>query len=169
MLLDAALRPRTRPLTIAGPAATCTKAAAALDIFGWPTARADAATFKELVAGLPMSVAGCVVTALAVQHNPATSPTGLRISVDGVTLAYSGDAGWSESLVDLARGADLFICGVWWFDTPDETFVDVATLVRHRDRLECRRLLLTHLGPTVLEHQAEVPFEMATDGTVVQL
>jgi ribonuclease BN (tRNA processing enzyme) len=87
----------------------------------------------------------------------------------GATIGYSGDAGWSDALVQIAFGADLFICGVWSFDTPEATFVDLGTLLRNRDRLDCRRLVLTHLGPSVLEHLAEVPLEVATDGLTIQL
>jgi ribonuclease BN (tRNA processing enzyme) len=104
-----------------------------------------------------------------VVHNPATAPTGLRLRVHGKTIGYSGDAGWSEALVEIARGSDQFICGVWWFDTPDPTFLDLATLVRQRDRLDCRRIILTHLGPSMLAHLAEVPFEVATDGLTIEL
>jgi ribonuclease BN (tRNA processing enzyme) len=168
LLLDASLRPRARPLIIAGPAATRARAQQALEIFGWTSVRLDAATFIHLSPGVPVSIAGCEVTAYDVSHNALTAPTGLRLTVDGTTIGYSGDAGWSEALVDVARGADLFICGVWSFDTPDATFVDVATLGRNRHRLDCRRIVLTHLGPSVLDRIAEVPFEVVTDGSVIQ-
>ena len=45
MLLDATLRGRSRPLTIGGPAATRRRVEDAVAIFGWPSARMDAATF----------------------------------------------------------------------------------------------------------------------------
>jgi ribonuclease BN (tRNA processing enzyme) len=35
---------------------------------------------------------------------------GFRVSVNGTTLAYSGDSGPSDELVKLARDADLFLC-----------------------------------------------------------
>jgi phosphoribosyl 1,2-cyclic phosphodiesterase len=70
---------------------------------------------------------------------------------------------------ELADGADLFVCAVLSFDTPDPTFLDLATLLQNRDRLRCRRLILTHLGPSMLEHLAEVPIEVATDGLTIEL
>jgi ribonuclease BN (tRNA processing enzyme) len=169
LLLDATLRPRARPLTIAGPAATRSRVEQALEVFGWTTSRLDVADFVELVPGVPRSICGCEVTAFAVLHNPATSPTGLRITVNGVAIGYSGDAGWSDALIEIARDADLFICGAWSFDTADDSFLDVATLLRNRNRLSCRRLVLTHVGPTALERQAELPLEVVTDGAVIQL
>ena len=80
-------------------------------------------------------MAGCEVTAFEVPHNPATSPTGLRLSVNGITIGYSGDSGWSPALVEIADTADLFICGVWSLATHDPSFIDLATLERERSKL----------------------------------
>jgi ribonuclease BN (tRNA processing enzyme) len=169
LLLDATMRERPRPLTIAGPSATRERVQESLRLFGWASANIDAANFITLQPGSRTAVAGCQLTALTVPHNPATLPTGLRLEVDGVRIAYSGDAGWSPALVDLARDADLFICAVWWWDTPDPTFLDLATLQRERSQLTCHRLILTHLGPEVLERIAEVPFEVASDNQSIDL
>jgi ribonuclease BN (tRNA processing enzyme) len=169
LLLDATLRPRARPLTIAGPAATRFRTEQALEIFGWTSTRIDLANFIHLVPGATYAIAGCGVTAFDVRHDPATAPTGLRLMAGGFTIGYSGDAGWSDALIDIARGADLFICGVWSFDTPDDTFIDLATLLLNVGRLDCRRVVLTHLGPEVLDRLADVPVEVVTDGSSIQL
>jgi ribonuclease BN (tRNA processing enzyme) len=169
MLLDATLRARTRPLTIAGPAATRQRVQEVLDSFGWTSANIDVATFVPLVPRVAVRLADCDVTAFEVVHNPATAPTGLRVAVEGATIGYSGDAGWSSALGEIAAGVDLFICGVWSFDTPEATFIDFTTLLRNRDRLGCRRLILTHLGPSMLEHLGDVPVEVASDGLMIQL
>ena len=58
---------------------------------------------------------------------------------------------------------------MWSFDTLEANFLDLATLLRNRERLECKRLILTHLGPSMLERLAEVPLEVAFDGLVTQL
>jgi ribonuclease BN (tRNA processing enzyme) len=169
LLLDATMRPQPRPLTIAGPSATRERVQESLKLFGWASASTDVANFVTLEPGSSAAVAGCQVTALAVPHNPATQPTGLCLDVDGVRIAYSGDAGWSPALVDLAQDADLFICAVWWWDTPDPTFLDLATLIREHPHLTCHRLILTHLGPEVLERITEVPFEVASDNLTINL
>lgn len=169
LLLDATLRGRTRPLTLAGPAATRERVQHALDVFGWNSARMDLAEFVSLVPRTMVDLGVCKVTAFPVPHNPETAPSGLRVSVCGATIGYSGDAGWCEALEELADGADLFVCAVWSFDTPDPTFLDLTTLLRNRERLRCKRLILTHLGPSMLEHLAEVPIEVATDGLTIEL
>jgi hypothetical protein len=66
LLLDASLRARSRPLTIAGPAATRRRVEEALAIFGWTSAHIDAATFVPLEPGVTVPIAGCKVTASSV-------------------------------------------------------------------------------------------------------
>jgi ribonuclease BN (tRNA processing enzyme) len=171
LLLDVTQRPRTRTLTLAGPAALRGRLEQALTIFGWTTARVDVATYVTLAPGEKTIIAACEVSAFEVPHNPATSPTGLRLSVNGVTIGYSGDAGWSPALLEIANNADLFVCGVWSLATPDASFVDLATLERERSKLSCRRLILTHLGPELLAHAEthSMPFDVATDGLTIEL
>jgi len=169
LLLDAFLRGRSRPLTIAGPAETRQRVQQALENFGWTSAAIDLGTFIHLQPSVSMKVAGFDVIAVRVEHDPNTAPTGLRIAADTAIIGYSGDAGWSDALVDIAQGADLFICGVWSFATPDATFIDLKTLLVKRERLDCKRIILTHLGPTMLAHLEEVPLEIATDGLTIQI
>lgn len=171
LLLDLTLRPRHRTLTLAGPPALRTRLRDTLITFGWTTANVDGVTYVKLVPGQTATLAGCEVTAFEVPHNPATSPTGLRLSVNGVTIGYSGDAGWSPALQEIAADADLFICAVWSLATQDPSFIDLATLERERSKLTCRRLILTHLGPEVLAHAEShaLPFEVASDGLVIEL
>jgi ribonuclease BN (tRNA processing enzyme) len=169
LLLDATMRKRQRPLSVAGPSATRQRVQELLTLLGWGSANVEVAAFIALEPGDTTVLAGCQISALSVPHNPVTSPTGVRLEVDGVRIGYSGDAGWSPALADLARDADLFICGVWWWDTPDPTFLDLATLQRERTQLTCRRLMLTHLGPELQERIADVPFEVATDGQIIEL
>jgi ribonuclease BN (tRNA processing enzyme) len=113
-------------------------------------------------------LAGARVAAYPVRHSPAAEPHGLRVRADGKLIAYSGDAAWSEELVELARGADLFICEATLFAAEEEqsnpVHVSYQTLVKHRARFECGRMILTHLGATSLAHLAEFELPYATDG-----
>jgi ribonuclease BN (tRNA processing enzyme) len=169
LLLDAALRGRARPLIIAGPRRTRERVNQTLKVFGWQNARLETATFVQLVPGEPVTIAGCEVTAFEVSHDRETEPLGLRVVADGAIVGYSGDAGWSEALVKIAHGADLFICGVWSVDMADPTFIDMKTLVEHRAQLDCKRIILTHLGPSMLEHLPQVQFDVAHDGLRIEI
>jgi ribonuclease BN (tRNA processing enzyme) len=184
VVLESALREETgraqgldRPLRIAGPVGTADRVRQALDAFGWHGAwttalRSGNVEFVTLRDRQPEVVAGVEITAYAVPHNPATAPTALRVSSGGKTIAYSGDSGWTETLHEVAAGADLFICGVWSFEMLDPQFLDYATLRQHRAELTCKRLILTHLGPSALDHLAQLSedhVEVAEDGWAVEL
>ena len=179
LLLDAAVRPsgRVRPLVVAGAPDTPDRVRQALDASGWSAAWTYAqenslVEFVTLHDRQPTVIAGLAVTCFPVPHNPATSPTALRIEWDGKTIGYSGDAGWTPSLLEVAADAGLFICGVWSFATPDPTFLDYRTLLSHRRDLTCKRLVLTHLGPDMLNHLDDVAadaVEIAEDGLMLAL
>lgn len=80
-----------------------------------------------------------------------TVNAGLRLTAGGHTLAYTGDTGPSEDLVDLARGADLFLAEATY---PDEVPADSAKYLssavlagQYASRAGAGQLLLTHLWP----------------------
>ena len=66
-------------------------------------------TVREYAPEEPFMAAGFEVTPLQLPHYMLET-YGFRLSADGVTIAYSGDSGPSERLVELARGTDLFVC-----------------------------------------------------------
>ena len=48
-------------------------------------------------------------------------------------------------------------------------WTDHATLLANRDRLDCARIVLTHMSPDMLGRQSEAQLECAHDGLVVEL
>jgi ribonuclease BN (tRNA processing enzyme) len=64
---------------------------------------------REYAEGEPFPAGGFEVLPLRLPHYTLRT-YGLRVSRDGRTLAYSGDSGPSEQLVEVARDADLFLC-----------------------------------------------------------
>jgi ribonuclease BN (tRNA processing enzyme) len=79
-------------------------------------------------------------------------------------ITYSGDTEWTESLLEAARGADLFICEAYVFEKKIKYHLDYAALRLQAGRIDCRRLILTHLGPDMLSRLDEVELEHAADG-----
>jgi hypothetical protein len=69
----------------------------------------------------------------------------------------------------VAANADLFICGIWSFDTPDPTFLDYQTLLRHLPELTAKRVILSHLGPPALARRDAITLEVAHEGQVIEL
>jgi ribonuclease BN (tRNA processing enzyme) len=64
---------------------------------------------REYAPEQPFTAAGFEVTPVRLPHYTVET-YGFRLSAGGSTVAYSGDSGPSERLVELARGTDLFVC-----------------------------------------------------------
>jgi hypothetical protein len=69
--------------------------------------------------------------------------------------------------LDAADGVDLFLCE-GYSEKPTRWHLDLDTLSRHRDRLTCQRLVLTHLSPSALALDLR-DWTVAHDGLRIQL
>jgi hypothetical protein len=67
-----------------------------------------------------------------------------------------------RDLLDAADDVGLFLCEGYSL-TPVRWHLDLESLSTHRQRLTCRRLVLTHLSPTALESDLSA-WETAGDG-----
>ena len=86
-----------------------------------------------------------------------------------VVVAYSGDSGPTPLLAEVARGADLFVCECTTFESEIPRHVRYLDIEANRDRFDCGRLLLTHLGREMRERSGEIPEELANDGLEIAL
>jgi ribonuclease BN (tRNA processing enzyme) len=163
---------RTRPLVIAGPVgaeATIAQALALLFPGSGGLAPGFAVTYLEWRDGEGVSVGPARATPRAVRHSTHTPCFGLRVEFGGRVVAFSGDTEWTDALVGLASGADVFLCECSGYDSAPPGHLDFLTLEQHRQELECRRLLLTHLGDDMLARAAALPVETTRDGFVLDL
>ena len=131
------------------------------------SARVDrrfALDFVELPERAPTNVGPARVTPFLVEHASGAPSYALRVEYGGKVITYSGDSEWTESLVDAARGVDLFVCEAYSFDRKVRYHLDYRTLSEHLPRIGCRRLILTHMGPDMLGRLGDVDVEHAEDG-----
>jgi ribonuclease BN (tRNA processing enzyme) len=172
-LLDARfISKRTRPLVIAGPPGTRKRLTEAMEVL-FPGSAAVAPVFPlqtvELDPGQARQFGAVTVTPYLVRHASGAPPLALRIQCAGKVFTFSGDTEWTETLVAAARGADLLIAECNAFDTKVRFHMDLRTLLAHRQELEVKRLIVTHLGPEMLAHLDALPCEYAEDGKIVTL
>ena len=117
----------------------------------------------------PFEAAGLRVEPRRVLHYDLEA-YGFRVSENGCVLAYSGDSGPSEQLVELARDADLFLCEATLQEPNPEGGTRGHLAAReaeeHFRAAGAKRLLLTH-RPT--ERPLEDRFELAYDGLQLDL
>jgi ribonuclease BN (tRNA processing enzyme) len=80
-----------------------------------------------------------------------TESYGLRFTDEaGATFVYSGDTGCCAALVDLARGADVFLCEASWTHSPQRPpnlHLSGTDAGRVAAEAGVRELLLTHIPP----------------------
>jgi ribonuclease BN (tRNA processing enzyme) len=172
LILDGQFRRRTRPLTVAGPPGVQARVREAMEVF-FPGSTAIERKFEtrfvELTERAAVEVGAVRVTGFGVVHASGAPPFALRVAAEGRVVAYSGDTEWTESLVDAARGADLFIAEALFYDKRVKYHLDLTTLLRERPRLDCRRLIVTHMGEDMLARLDGLDVEAAEDGKEVLL
>jgi len=167
LILDGQFSRRTRPLVVAGPPGVGPRVEAAMEAFFPGSARATrrfATEFVELPERVASPVGPSTVTAFAVEHASGAPSYALRVVYGGRVITYSGDTEWTDSLGEAARGADLFVCEAYAFERKIRYHLDYGTLRDHLPRLDCRRLILTHMGPDMLSRLGEAEHEHAEDG-----
>ena len=173
LVLDAQFGRRERPLTVVGPPGVRERVTRAMEVLyaGSSTVeRRFELRFVELPERVETAVGGWLaVTGYVVPHGSGAPAYALRIDVGGKVIGYSGDGEWSDALVEVAHGADLFICEAYYFQKIIKNHLSYVTLVEQRSRLECRRLVLTHMSSDVLDRLDEVGEETAYDGLLVTL
>ena len=172
LILDGQFSRRTRPLLIAGPPGIekrVRQAQEALFPGSSKVVQKFDVTFSALEDRSPAAIGSLTVTPFTVVHASGAPAFALRIRCDDKTMAYSGDTEWTDALVEVASGSNLFICEAYFFDKQVKFHLDYQTLMSHRSELDTKRLVLTHLGPDMLAHVDDIDAECATDGLAVEL
>lgn len=164
---------RTRPLTIVGPPGHERVIRAAMELlFPGSPGRVQSfdLVFREYGTADALELGELSVRAIPVQHTAGTNPHAVRLSIDGRTIAYSGDTAWLDPLIELAAGADLFISECYQLEPRVPNHIDLRSLRAHWAALTCKRLLVTHMGDDVLAlpNGPDLP-ERAYDGMEIVL
>jgi ribonuclease BN (tRNA processing enzyme) len=164
--------PRPQPLQIAGPAGTESKITELFRLMygiGKRSNQLPPVCFHILSPDDPVSIAGIEVVPFRVPHQTHEVSLGLNVSYEGKRVLFSGDSAWTDLFIERARGVDLFLCECSFYDEPAGNHISFSKLRENLPRLECKRLLLTHLGDEMLARGQELPVNLAEDGMVIDL
>jgi ribonuclease BN (tRNA processing enzyme) len=163
---------RRRPLVVAGPPGVEERVRAAAEAMGHGLAGRTLTfplRFVELPASASADLGPAQVTAFATHHQEDSAPHGLRVVADGRTLVFSGDTGWFDGLPEHLRGADLAVCECTFLEPGFEYHLDYETLRERAPAFDCRRLVLTHLGPAMSARRGQLALETADDGLEIRV
>jgi ribonuclease BN (tRNA processing enzyme) len=167
LILDAQFSRRTRPLVIAGPPGVEARVRNAMEVlFPGSSAvqRKFIVQFAELAEGSETVLGPLSVIPYRVVHPSGAPSFALRVTCGGKVIGYSGDTEWTDTLVQAARGADLFICEAYVFEKKIKYHLDYRTLMDRRTQLGCRRLMLTHMSDDMLQRLQGLDADWAEDG-----
>ena len=166
--------PRRRKLTLAGPPHLEERT---WELFRTMYPESDTSEisryleFVELEPERSQELAGAVqVRSIRTPHTVKDLSLAFRVELGGKVIVFSGDTGWTDELISLSAGSDLFLCECTYFDQPRLDFhISYVHFMTQRHRFSTRRLVLTHIGREVLERRSEVSLEMAADGMVIEV
>ena len=164
---------RERPLVIAGPRTTEQRVMEALESFYPGSSKNEwgfSLDFQEFELEKEWQSGSVSVVSYQAAHSAGEGPAlALRITVDGKTVTYSGDGGWSNGLAAAAKGADLFIAECYYYDKKVPHHMNLETLIKHLDTIAPKRLILTHMSEDMLKRVENLNFETAEDGKIVEI
>jgi ribonuclease BN (tRNA processing enzyme) len=103
-----------------------------------------------------------------VPHQLNAVSLALKFSYQGKQILFSGDSAWTDLFPEHARGVDLFLCECSFYDQDSTNHLSYKVLQDRLTQLECRQLVLTHLGEEMLRRQAELGVLCADDGMVIE-
>ncbi|MDP8215174.1 MAG: MBL fold metallo-hydrolase [Candidatus Euphemobacter frigidus] len=141
------LEPRTRDILIGGPPGLENLLEGFNAIYPeWLEGRGYRVLIHEIIDN-EWSGSGWKVRTGPVLHNPES--IAYRLTDErGRSVVYSGDTGYCESLIELARGADLLVCECSFPDVVDlPTHLGPSKAGKIAARANVKKLLLTHFYP----------------------
>jgi ribonuclease BN (tRNA processing enzyme) len=164
---------RERPLIIAGPPGLKARFPELMEA-AFPGTKTMQLRFpltlRELEIGRRSEIGPIGVTPFHVMHDDRAGPClGFRFEAEGKVIGFSGDTEWTDALINIGREADLFICECYMREKPVKTHMVLTALEQHLRQIRPKRLILSHMSNDMLSHLAEVPFETAEDGMIIEL
>jgi ribonuclease BN (tRNA processing enzyme) len=125
--------------------------------------------FDVLESERQVAIGGIQVLPFRVPHQVRDISLGFKLIYEGKQILYSGDSAWTDVFITHARGVDLFLCECCFYDRESPNHMNYRNLQENLSRLECRRLVLTHMSSEMLTRKGELPVEMAEDGMVIEI
>jgi ribonuclease BN (tRNA processing enzyme) len=163
---------RDRPLLLVGPPGLRNRVMNAMEVL-FPGSSQVERRFElqtiELSERVPTAVGALEVMAYPVAHASGAPSYGLRVACEDKIVAYSGDTEWTDELIELADGADVFICEAYVFERSVHYHLSYAKVAEQRLRLRCKRLVLTHMSADMLNRRGDVEAELAEDGLTLTI
>jgi ribonuclease BN (tRNA processing enzyme) len=171
-MLDAQFSRRSRPLVIAGPEGVEMRLTQVMEALFEHSSKTKPKFDLSVVALKPDETrrfGAVTVTPYAVVHGESGGPfLGYRIEAEGRVIAYTADTEWTDTLIPLARNADLLVAEAYYYDKIIKNHLSLATLEARLPEIEPKRLILTHMSDDMLARIGTLAHTAAHDGMIVE-
>lgn len=147
-------KPRKKPLSIVGPAGVAKRVYDLLEAMYAGTAAKTLEmdlTYYEYEQGKPITIGDKVIHAWEVDHSLPSIPHAVRLEWRGKSVAFSGDTSWTDNLIPLSKGTDLFICECNFLDKVSFGHLGYSELLEKHSLFDTKQLWLTHMADEVID------------------
>ncbi len=166
---------RKQPLKLVGPAALEARfhiLAEAMFPLITEVRREFALEFIALEAGVETQLDRVAVMPFTMRHFSGAPSFALRFMLEDKVLAFTGDTGWTDEVITAGRGADLYIMECFTYDLTLDMHLNYMMIASHYGNIDAKRILLSHMGSTMLDavgHVDQSRFTLAEDGQVIEI
>jgi ribonuclease BN (tRNA processing enzyme) len=164
--------PPRSPITIAGPPGTRERVIQLMDLMyggGCSVIESALFNFEVLHPEEPASINDISVLPFRVPHQTHDISLGLKVGYEGKQILFSGDSAWTDVFVEHARAVDLFLCECSFYREQPGMHINYQTLQANLHRIQCKKLVLTHLGEEMLACRTQLAPTIAEDGMVIEI
>lgn len=106
---------------------------------------------------------------IRVPHSENLECFALKIWIEDKCIAFSGDMEWSDKVMELCQGSDLFICECFSFDEKIQGHISYSEIKSNLESLNCNRIVLTHLGESMLNNLNNIDIHCLKEGEEILL
>ena len=151
LLLEASvLQKRKKPLIIVGPQKIKEKITTLYAALYGNISKEELpfhCEFISIVPSKPYEINGINIKAFKMTHTPEAQA--YRVETTDISIAYSGDTGWTENLIPLVKETQLAILECNFFETELDIHLNFSQISKLQSFAD--RLALIHLGSEVLD------------------
>ena len=163
---------RKQPLHVAGPPHTEERVRQLFDLMygnGESSRELPPTVFHTFSPGEAVAVNDIEIFPFRVPHQVQETSLGLKVSYGGKKILFSGDSAWTDQLLTHAHGVDLFLCECSFYDQESSNHINYRQLQSRLSNLDCKKIVLVHMGDAMLSRISESIYTTAEDGMVVEL
>ena len=166
------IEPRTKPLRIFGPE-RLEETILQLNRIMYPSEASNHLpfdlNFTEIQLNRDYSMDVLQIEPFRAIHQENPPSFGYVLKLDGRTIVYTGDTGWSDELPIRAKDADLFICECSFYESEAPSHLSYPMIKERLVNCGAKKMVLTHLGQEVLQRSQDLDMKLAYDGSIVMI